>query len=428
MNLVCIGISHHSAPLELREKLWYSDEEILAALPLLKQQGFSECVLFSTCNRTELYAYADNADSRVESLKQFLLKQKSVEANIQPFHLFSYVAQAAVEHLFKVAAGIDSMIMGDVQILAQIKSGFSLANQSMTAGFFMNKLFQSAFHVGKRSRSESHISEGAISVSYAAVELAQHIFEDLRKKSALVIGAGDTAQLTAKHLKGKEIGNLFITNRTTERAEALAKMVGGSMIPFDVFSERLSDIDIIISSVQSDKYVLNRTDIEKIIGNRHTSALFLIDIGVPRNIDPAAKNLDNVFLYDLDNLNVMVNENIEKRKDEVPKIQNIISEEVTELERWNSSLQATPTIAALNELIEHIRKDEVEKNINRFDSKDHELVELVTKRIVNKILHTPIVNLRNGHDDSQTERLHKISLIRKLFGIDSERKERSNGS
>ena len=170
------------------------------------------------------------------------------------------------------------MIMGDVQILAQIKSGFSLANQSTTAGFFMNKLFQSAFHVGKRSRSESHISEGAISVSYAAVELAQHIFEDLRRKTALVIGAGDTAQLTAKHLKGKEIGNLFITNRTRERAEALAKMVGGSVIPFDVFSERLSDIDIIISSVQSDKYVLNRTDIEKIIGNRHTSALFLIDI------------------------------------------------------------------------------------------------------------------------------------------------------
>ncbi|MBI3786887.1 MAG: glutamyl-tRNA reductase, partial [Ignavibacteriales bacterium] len=183
MNLVCIGISHHSAPLELREKLWYSDEEILMALPLLKQQGFSECVLFSTCNRTELYVYADNADARIESLKQFLLTRKSVEGNIQPTHLFSYVAQAAVEHLFKVAAGIDSMIMGDVQILAQIKSGFSLANQSATAGFFMNKLFQSAFHAGKRSRSESHISEGAISVSYAAVELAQHIFEDLRKKT-----------------------------------------------------------------------------------------------------------------------------------------------------------------------------------------------------------------------------------------------------
>lgn len=428
MNLVCIGISHHTAPLELREKLWYSNEEILTALPLLKAQGFTECVLFSTCNRTELYAYADDAHARVESLKQFLLKQKSAEGTIQPAHLFSFAGQAVVEHLFKVAAGIDSMIMGDVQILAQIKSGFSLANQSTTAGFFMNKLFQSAFHVGKRSRSETHISEGAISVSYAAVELAQHIFDNLRKKSALVIGAGDTAQLTAKHLTGKGIGNLFITNRTAERAEALAKMVGGRAIPFNTFSEKLSDIDIIISSVQSEQYVLNRTDIEKIIRNRHTSALFLIDIGVPRNIDPAAKNVDNVFLYDLDSLNVMVNENIEKRKGEIPKIQDIISKEVGELERWNSSLQATPTIAALNELIEHIRKEEVEKNINRFESKDRELVDLVTKRIVHKILHTPIVTLRNGHDDSQAEQRQKISLVRKLFGIDSEHKERSNGS
>ncbi len=428
MNLVCIGISHHTAPLELREKLWYSNEEILAALPSLKAQGFTECVLFSTCNRTELYAFADDANARVEYLKQFLLKQKSAEGAIQPVHLFSYAGQTAVEHLFKVAAGIDSMIMGDVQILAQIKSGFSLANQSATAGFFMNKLFQSAFHAGKRSRSETHISEGAISVSYAAVELAQHIFDNLRKKSALVIGAGDTAQLTAKHLRGKGIGNLFITNRTTERAEALANMVGGNVIPFNTFSEKLSDIDIIISSVQSEQYVLNRADVEKIIKNRHTSALFLIDIGVPRNIDPAAKNIDNVFLYDLDSLNVMVSENIERRKGEIPKIQSIISKEVAELERWNSSLQATPTIAALNELIEHIRKEEVEKNINRFESKDRELVELVTKRIVHKILHTPIVTLRNGHDDSQTEQQQKISLVRKLFGIDSEHKERSNGS
>jgi glutamyl-tRNA reductase len=410
----------------MRERLWFSGDEIRAALPQLKSAGFHECVLFSTCNRTELYTFSSEKDLRVKFLADFLREQKSVSQDVPASRFFSFLASGAAEHLFQVASGIDSMVVGDVQIQAQVKEAYSLAHDSGTAGFFMNKLFQSAFHVGKRARSETQISEGAISVSYAAVELAERIFDDLHRKKALVIGAGETAQLTAKHLAGKGIGTLHITNRTAERSEQLAKMVGGTTLPFESFREKLAELDIIVSSIQSDGYVLTADDIAKINKGRHSGALFLIDIGVPRNIDPAARDLENVFLYDIDSLNGMVNETIQRRQAEIPHIKQIIAEELAELYKWHTSLQANPTIAALTEHLEGIRSGEVTKNINRFDQKDRELVELLTKRIVNKILHTPIVNLRNGQDESVSDRLQKINIVRRLFGIDSGHKDRSD--
>ena len=410
----------------MRERLWFSSDEIRVALPQLKSAGFHECVLFSTCNRTELYTFSSEKDLRVEFLTDFLREQKSASQEVPAARFFSFFASGAAEHLFHVASGIDSMVVGDVQIQAQVKDAFNLAHDSGTAGFFMNKLFQSAFHVGKRARSETQISEGAISVSYAAVELAERIFDDLHRKKALVIGAGETAQLTAKHLAGKNIGTLYITNRTAERSEQVGKMVGGTTLPFESFRERLAELDIIVSSIQSDGYVLTADDISKINKGRHSGALFLIDIGVPRNVDPAARDLENVFLYDIDSLNGMVNETIQKRQAEIPRIKQIIAEELGELYKWHTSLQASPTIAALSELLEGIRSSEVTKNINRFEQKDRELIELVTKRIVNKILHTPIVNLRNGQDESMSDRLQKINIVRRLFGIDSEHKDRSD--
>jgi glutamyl-tRNA reductase len=410
----------------MRERLWYSNDEIRTALPQLKSAGFHECVLFSTCNRTELYTFSSQDGLRIEFLTNFLREQKSAQQHVPSSRFFSYFASGAAEHLFHVAAGIDSLVVGDVQILAQVKEAYNLAHESGTAGFFMNKLFRSAVHVGKRARSETGVSEGAISVSYAAVELAERIFEDLHRKKALVIGAGDTAQLTAKHLSGKGIGALYITNRTSERSEQLARMVGGKTLPFESFRERLGELDIIVSSVQADQYVLTADDIAKINSGRHSGALFVIDIGVPRNIDPAAKDLENVFLYDMDSLTVMVNETIQKRRAEIPRIKQIIAEELSELYKWHSSLQAGPTIAALTELIEQIRSAEVTKNINRFERKDRELIDLVTKRIVNKILHTPIVNLRNGGDEPLSDRLQKINIVRGLFGIDADQKDPSD--
>jgi glutamyl-tRNA reductase len=424
VNLLCIGISHRTAPLEVREKLWFSDEEALAALLSLKERGFPESVLFSTCNRTELYTVA--GPKQVAQLEEFLVAQKGAQQHISLSSFFSLEGPRAVHHLFEVAAGIDSMIVGDVQILSQIKDGYRRSKDHGALGFLLDKVFQSAFHTGKRVRTETSISEGAISISYAAVELAGKIFDRLNEKSALVIGAGETAELTVKHLRAKQIGRLLITNRTTERAEALARKMGGIVLPFDSFRQHLHQVDIIISSVEAKDHILTREEIAS-VNRQHTStALFIIDIGVPRNIDPRAGELDNVFLYDIDSLQVMVDENLRKRGAALPAAGQIVEEEVRRFTQWHASLEANPTIVALRDLAEQIRKEEVEKNINRFQPADRELLEIVTRRIVNKLLHTPLVNLKNGQQESPRQRMETIAFARKLFGLDA--KDPVNGS
>jgi len=290
----------------------------------------------------------------------------------------------------------------------------------------MNRLFQLAFRAGKRARTETEIGDGAVSVSYAAVELAEKIFDDLHKKSALVIGAGETAELTATHLRGKEIGKLFITNRTQERAEQLAEKVQGAVIPFNNWFDILPDVDIVISSVEVNRFVLAASDIQRTLKHYGSKILFIIDIGVPRNIDPEVKNIENVFLYDLDTLNLMVEENLQKRRAEIPKVEAVVTEVLAELTHWYSSLEVNPTITALTQFMENIRQEELAKNINRFAPKDRELVELVTKRMINKIIHAPIVNLRNGQETLLSERLHKMSAIQKLFGLANLSKEDSD--
>lgn len=426
MNIACVGISHKTAPLDVRERLWYSDDEIRAALPRLKARGLEECVLFSTCNRTELYAVGDSIATQIEQLKDLLIGEKKANAHVGQDQLFAFAGIKAVEHLFRVASGIDSMVIGDVQILAQIKDGLSLAEEIGTNGFLTNRMFQSAFHVGKRVRTETLIGEGAISVSYAAVELAGKIFDDLSKKSALVIGAGETAELTAKYLRAKKIGKLLITNRTTERAELLAQRVNGSVLPYESFRQQLDQVDIILSSVESDKFILSAEEVKTICRQRHSGTLFIIDLGVPRNIDPATRDIENVFLYDIDSLNGLVDENLHKREKEIPKVEQIIAAELSAFTQWHTALEVHPTIIALREIAEQIRKEEVEKNINRFTTKDRELLDLLTTRIVNKILHTPIVNLKNGQEESLTERLQKIRTVRKLFGLDPQTEERKD--
>jgi glutamyl-tRNA reductase len=368
----------------------------------------------------------ENTSLRAEEIKTLLIRQKSADGKVQPSDLFTLTAGDAARHLFRVAAGTDSMVLGDVQILAQVKEGFHLATELTTAGFFMNRLFQLAFRAGKRARTETEIGDGAVSVSYAAVELAEKIFDDLHKKSALVIGAGETADLTATHLRGKEIGKLYITNRTPERAEQLAEKVQGVVIPFDNWFDILPDVDIVISSVEVNRFVLATPDVRRTLKSHGNKTLFIIDIGVPRNIDPEIKNIENVFLYDLDTLNLMVEENLQKRRAEIPKVEAVIAEVLAELTHWYSSLEVNPTITALTQFMENIRQEELAKNINRFDPKDRELVELVTKRIINKIVHAPIVNLRNGQETSLAERLHRMSVIQKLFGLTTPPKEDSD--
>lgn len=417
MNLLCVGISHHTAPLDVRERLWFSEAEIRQALPQLKRFGCAESVLFSTCNRTELYILSETTDPSADPFKTFLIEQKNAADHVPAGDMFSLREGDAARHLFRVAAGIDSMVLGDVQILMQVKDGLAAAVEQQTAGIFMNRLFQLAFRVGKRSRAETTIGEGAVSVSYAAVELAERIFDDLDKKTALVIGAGETAELTATHLRGKNIGSLLITNRTRERAEQLAQKVQGNVVAYDQWCDALAEADIVLSSVEVPNYILHAGDIDQLRRKRGAGPLFLIDIGVPRNIDPAIKELENVFLYDIDSLQTLVNETLHRRTEEIPKVESIVDDVLNELQQWYSSLEVNPTITALSQFMEHIRQEEIEKHVNRFETKDRELLELVTKRIVNKILHTPITHLKNGTGESLSERLQKLHAIQILFEL-----------
>ena len=429
MNLLSIGISHHTASLDVRERMWLSVGETREALGRLRERYFSECVLVSTCNRTELYGLSTSAVPADGELKHFLIEFKHAGGSVREEHFVGAAAGAAVHHLFKVVSGIDSMVVGDIQILGQVKEAYTIAQDAGATGPVMSRLMQSALHVGKRVRAETSIGEGAVSISYAAVELASKIFADLSKKSVLLIGAGETGELTLTHLVSKGVTSILIANRTREKADALASTFGGQVIDYQNIVDGLRGVDIVVTSVMSPSYVVQPDDVQKVMKQRSNNPLFIIDIGVPRNVNPDAKKIENVFLYDVDNLSAVVDRNIERRMAESPKVTRIIREEFVNFFRWYNALQVGPTIQDLRDSFEAIRKEEVEKQINRFRAEDRELLELVTRRILNKILHEPMTNLKQGseHDAGQKETLLRIQALRELFGIMKGRRNRHGG-
>ena len=419
MDLLSISISHHTASVETRERMWLSNDEIKTALGRLKERHFQECVLVSTCNRTELYGLAPAEGVDESSLKRFLIDFKGAGNAVQAEHFTGVTAGGAINHLFRVVSGIDSMIIGDIQILNQVKEAFAMAREMETMGPVMNRLMQATLHVGKRVRTETSICEGAVSASYAAVELAGKIFADLSKKSVLLIGAGETGELTLKHLLGKGIGQVRVANRTRERADALVAAMGGSVVDYEQILDALRSVDIVITSVNSPSYIVRPDDVQKVMKQRSHNPLFIIDIGVPRNVNPASKKIENVFLYDIDSLGAIVDRNLDKRRAEIPKVTTIIREEMIDFFRWHNSLEVGPTIQEFRETLESIRKLEVEKNVNRFKEEDRELLDLVTKRIVNKILHQPTTVLKKSSEEGghTTETILRVKALRELFGF-----------
>ena len=424
MNIFCLGINHRTAPIEVREKLWFSSAEINAFLQDLRQLVAKECVLISTCNRTELFYSPGEQHGNGSSLWQMLSSRKNASNLIREDNFYSLSSLKAVKHLFNIASGIDSMVLGDVQILGQIKEAFTIAQDGRHTGILLHRLFQTALHVGKRVKVETEISEGAVSISYAAAELASKIFEDLSNHTALLIGTGETGKLTAKHLVSRKVKKLILTNRTRQRADELAIQLGGQAIEFEKFLPELQHVDIMISAVESPQYILSAQDLRQTMKLRGNKPLVVIDIGVPRNIDPAANAIENVFLHDIDALNHIVDNNLARRKSEIPKVQQIVLDELIQFNNWYNSLQVTPTIQELREQFESIREDELKKHLHHFPHETQEELDVLTKRIVNKILHTPMVNLRNGtgeHEEDETRR--KVHLIRTLFGLDKKKTE-----
>jgi glutamyl-tRNA reductase len=421
MNLYCLGISHRTAPIDIREKLWFSGDEAASVLSSLQEKYFKELVLVSTCNRTELYYIPSPAPGGLngEPLWNILASCKNAGNSVRENHFYSMGSLDAVRQLFAVVSGIDSMVIGDVQILNQVKEAFAFAQERKCTGPVLNRLFHSALHVGKRARTETEIGEGAVSVSYAAAELASKIFEDLSKRTALLIGAGETGKLTAKHLSVRNLGSLLIANRTRSRAEEVVAQLHGTVVDYEDILSELPNVDIVVSCVESTSYILTSNDIRQAMKLRGNKPLFIVDIGVPRNIDPQANTIGSVFLHDIDALNHVIDNNLARRKDNIPKIEKIIEEELLQFKSWFESLEVVPTIQELRDQFETIRKAEIDKHLHHFSSESREEIDMLTRRIVNKILHTPTTNLKNGTGEHKEDDMQsKISILRHLFGLD----------
>jgi len=420
MNLLAISINHKTAPVKLRETLYLSENEVRELIKKVKNKYFSEGLLISTCNRTEIYGIPVNTDITHLHLQKIITETKN-STNTTADNFQTFISRESLNHLFSVIAGIDSMLIGDNQIFKQVKDSFQIAEEMQFAGFLMQRVFGSALKVGKRAISETAIAEGAVTVSYAAVQLIGKIYSNLNKKSALIIGAGETSEIAAKHLNDKGISHLVITNRTTEKAEKLAAKLNSYVLPFDEFKDHLHKYDIVISATSSESILIKKQDVEAAMKKRGYASMVLMDIAVPRDIDPTSKEINYVFYHDIDSLNIIVEQNITKRKEEIPKVKKIIEEELNSFFEWYNSLQSAPTIKNLRDHFDAIRAEEVEKNINKFSSEDREKLEIVTKRIINKILHHPIVELKKTNETGAgtEEAATKMGIIRSLFGINT---------
>lgn len=418
MNLLGISINHRTAPVELREALHLNESEIREFIKQTKENSFSEGIILSTCNRTEIYAIPKSDKISTKDL-QDLIKNFKSNSQVQNENFQSFISRESVEHLFRVACGIDSLLIGDNQIYKQVKDSFQISEEMGFAGVLIRRVMDAATHVGKRAISETAISEGAVTVSYAAVQLIEKIFSNLQKKSALIIGTGETGEIAAKHLRDRGIGRLALTNRSFEKAEKLAAELNTAVFPFSNFKEHLHKFDIIVSATSAEGLILTKQDIEAAMKKRNYASMVIMDIAIPRDVDPESKKIDYVFYHDIDSLNIIVEQNLAKRKTEIPKVEKIIQEELDNFFEWYNSLEAAPTIKTLRDYFESVRAEEVEKNINKFSEDDKEKLDIVTKRIINKILHHPTIELRKmSESDLRAEdTAAKISIIRDLFGL-----------
>ncbi len=327
MNLIGISINHRTASVELRESLNLTNEEIVKLINSLKQSFLKEGLIISTCNRTEIIGIAVSEKINFNDLIASLINQKNInDVSSDSFEKFK--SFLVIEHLFKLVTGIDSMLIGDNQIFKQVKDSFRISDRDNFIGFYLKKIMDSCLRIGKRAITETAISEGAVTVSFAAVQLIEKIFANLSKKSVLVIGTGETGEIAAKHLRDRGVTRLALTNRTFEKAEKLAKELNTAVFPFDNFKEHLHKFDIIVSATGSQNFILSKTDIEQTMKKRNYDPIVIVDIAVPRDVDPDCRNLDNVFYNDIDSLNIIVEQNLNKRKNEIPKVEKIISEEL----------------------------------------------------------------------------------------------------
>ena len=419
MHLVLIGLSHRTAPVELRERVDFGRRGVRAALDALVQRGsIREATVVSTCNRAEIYAASDDAASGQGELTSFLAEFHGVDAGELTPHLYSNVDLEAARHLFRVAAGLESLVVGEPQILGQVKEAHTAAAEARTAGPLLNRLFHASFGVGKRVRTETALGSGAVSVGYAAVALARKIFGDMKDRTVAVVGAGEMGKLTALHMKSQGARQVTIVSRTMAHAAQTAEAIGGaSAAPWEELDAVLHGSDIVITATGAAAPVLTKAHVEAIMRRRRNQPLFIIDIAMPRDVEAAAGEIEQVFLYNIDDLQATVRENLARRASEVSKADAIVSEEVEKFGAWMRSRGAVPTIVALRQRFETIRRAELERLDFKLASLPPDArarVDEVTRLIVEKLLLAPTEQLKAGDADAIAAYTETLT---RLFGL-----------
>jgi len=423
MKLALAGINHRTAPVQVREMLAFRSEDIPAALSCMQARGAREALILSTCNRVEVSAsLADDipADSLLDGI---VIGRNGLTLEAVRPHLYLLEQTDAIRHLFRVASSLDSMIVGEPQILGQLKQAYAQARDHGSLGGVLDTVLTRAFNVAKRVRSETEIGQSAVSVSYAAVELAREIFGSLHKKSVLIVGAGKMSEGAARHLFRAGATEILITNRTSDRAEELARIFRGEIVAYDVFRNRLSEVDIVIASSAAPEYVLTADTVRRAIEARKNQPMFLIDIAVPRNIDPEVNNLEHAFLYDIDDLQRLADRNLETRRDVAQQAENIITEEVERLKARLRERDIAPTIVSLQEQLETIRREAIDRYRGRLGSltrEQEEALDAITRGIVGKIAHGPISEIRRQaaeKADGEVRQGELVNAVRRIFRL-----------
>ena len=423
MKLVLAGLNHRTAPVDLREKLAFRTGEIPAALEDLQTRGIKEALILSTCNRVEVLAVLEE-NLKPEIVAESMLAAHELPVDLVRPHLYLFEERDAMRHIFRVAASLDSMIVGEPQILGQLKQAYAQARDHGTIGTYLDAILTRAFNVAKRIRTETEIGQSAVSVSYAAVELAREIFGSLRRKRVLVVGAGKMSEAAARDLLRAGAAEITITNRTPAKAEALARLFRGEVLAYDLFPHRLAEVDIVITSSSAPGYVLDREAVRRAIEARKNEPMFLIDIAVPRNIDPEVNRIEHAFLYDIDDLQSIATRNLRLRREVAEQAEGIVAEEVARLEAKLRERDVTPTIVSLQAELECIRREVLERfrpRLGALTAEQEETLEALTRGIINKVAHGPISEMRRHaaaqKPGEETREGEVVSAVRRIFRL-----------
>lgn len=415
------GLNHRVAPLEIRERLAFSGTELKSKLARMADSAdLEELVVLSTCNRTEVYAYGQVEQSVRVGIEGILSGKFGSKVDFREISFYNYIDERAVNHLFRVSSSLDSLVLGENQILAQVREAYRLAQEARSAGRILGRLFEQAVRVGKRSRTETAISSGAVSVSSAAVDLARKIFGDLAGREALILGAGETSELALSLLINSGVESVLVANRTYRKAVELAVTYHGTAVNFEEFPEYLEKADILISSTSAPGYILTPERAGDVL-ERRTRPIFMIDLAVPRDIDPALADHDTCFLYNIDDLELVIEKNVEERKSQVGLVEEIIASEAADFMNWYEFLAVVPLIKSLHDHMNRIRSEEVNKvlgKLGHLSEDDRRKIEQLTVRMLKKFLHGPTSRIKEN--PRKLAGMDPVDLLRFLFKLDEE--------